>query len=48
MSPRFEPASSRIMRDLGHFATSENPEKFIGCLLPVLEEIRVGKKACAA
>ena len=34
--------------DLGHFPMSENPEKFIGYLLPVLEEIRAGKKASAA
>ena len=36
------------MRDLGHFPMSENPEKFISYLLPVLEEIRSGKKASAA
>ena len=36
------------MKDLGHFPMSENPEKFIGYLLPVLEEIRSGKKASAA
>src|SRR6476661_7959647 len=41
-------AQATIMKDLGHFPMSENPEKFIGYLLPVLEEIRVGKKASAA
>ena len=41
-------AQATIMRDLGHFPMSENPEKFIGYLLPVLEEIRAGKKASAA
>ena len=28
-----------IMRDMGHFPMSEDPEKFIGHLLPVLDEI---------
>ena len=28
------------MKDLGHFPMSENPEKFIGYLLPVLDKIR--------
>jgi len=41
-------AQATIMRDLGHFPMSENPEKFIGYLLPVLEDIRTGKKASAA
>ena len=41
-------AQATIMKDLGHFPMSENPEKFIGYLLPVLEEIRAGKKASAA
>jgi pimeloyl-ACP methyl ester carboxylesterase len=41
-------AQATIMRDLGHFPMSENPEKFIGYLLPVLDEIRAGKKASAA
>jgi hypothetical protein len=36
------------MKDLGHFPMSENPEKFIGYLLPVLEEIRSGRQASAA
>ena len=33
-------AEAVIMQDLGHFPMSENPEKFIGYLLPVLEKIR--------
>jgi pimeloyl-ACP methyl ester carboxylesterase len=37
-----------IMKDLGHFPMSENPEKFIGYLLPVLEDIRGAKQASAA
>src|SRR5947209_5091450 len=41
-------AQATIMKDLGHFPMSENPEKFIGYLLPVLEEIRGTKKASAA
>jgi hypothetical protein len=28
------------MKGLGHFPMSENPESFIGHLLPVLEKIR--------
>ncbi|MEP7030528.1 MAG: alpha/beta hydrolase [Pseudolabrys sp.] len=32
-------AQALIMKDLGHFPMSENPEKFIGYLLPVLEKI---------
>ena len=41
-------AQAVIMKDLGHFPMSENPEKFIGYLLPVLEEIRSGRQASAA
>jgi pimeloyl-ACP methyl ester carboxylesterase len=33
-------AQAVIMQDLGHFPMSENPEKFISYLLPVLEKIR--------
>jgi pimeloyl-ACP methyl ester carboxylesterase len=33
-------ASATIMKDLGHFPMSENPEKFNGYLLPVLDKIR--------
>jgi len=33
-------AEATIMKDLGHFPMSENPEKFIGYLLPVLDKIR--------
>jgi len=29
-----------IMRELGHFPMSENPERFLGYLRPVLDEIR--------
>jgi pimeloyl-ACP methyl ester carboxylesterase len=33
-------ATATIMKDLGHFPMSENPEKFNGYLLPVLDKIR--------
>ena len=33
-------APATIMKGLGHFPMSEDPEKFIGYLLPVLEKIR--------
>ena len=33
-------AEAVIMKDLGHFPMSENPEKFVGYLLPVLQKIR--------
>jgi pimeloyl-ACP methyl ester carboxylesterase len=33
-------APATIMKDLGHFPMSEDPEKFIGYLLPVLETVR--------
>jgi pimeloyl-ACP methyl ester carboxylesterase len=33
-------AAAVIMKDLGHFPMSEDPEKFIGYLLPVLDKIR--------
>jgi pimeloyl-ACP methyl ester carboxylesterase len=35
-------APATIMKGLGHFPMSEDPEKFIGYLLPVLEQIRAG------
>ena len=35
------------MKDLGHFPMSENPEKFIGYLLPVLEKIRARHRGAA-
>jgi pimeloyl-ACP methyl ester carboxylesterase len=35
-------APARIMKGLGHFPMSEDPEKFIVYLLPVLEQIRAG------
>ena len=34
-------APATIMQGLGHFPMSEDPEKFISYLLPVLEKIRV-------
>ena len=40
-------AQATIMKDLGHFPMSENPEKFIGYLLPVLEEIHAGRNAAS-
>ena len=33
-------APATIMQDLGHFPMSENPEKFVSYLVPVLEKIR--------
>jgi pimeloyl-ACP methyl ester carboxylesterase len=33
-------APAAVMKGLGHFPMSEDPEKFIGYLLPVLEKIR--------
>lgn len=33
-------APAVIMKDLGHFPMSENPDKFNGYLLPILEKIR--------
>src|SRR5262249_27483658 len=36
-------ATATIMQGLGHFPMSENPEKFISYLLPVLEKIRALK-----
>ena len=33
-------ASATIMKGLGHFPMSEDPEKFVGYLLPVLEKIK--------
>jgi hypothetical protein len=36
------------MKDLGHFPMSENPELFIGYLLPVLERIGSGNKNASA
>jgi len=32
-------AQATIMRDLGHFPMSENPDGFLKYLLPVLEKI---------
>ena len=36
-------AKATIMEQLGHFPMSENPQKFREYLLPLLEEIRLGK-----
>jgi pimeloyl-ACP methyl ester carboxylesterase len=33
-------APATIMKGLGHFPMSEDPEKFVGYLRPVLEKIR--------
>jgi pimeloyl-ACP methyl ester carboxylesterase len=33
-------AEVTVMKGLGHFPMSENPEAFIGHLLPVLDKIR--------
>ena len=33
-------APATVMQGLGHFPMSEDPEKFVGYLLPVLEKIR--------
>jgi pimeloyl-ACP methyl ester carboxylesterase len=33
-------SEATIMKGLGHFPMSEDPPKFIGYLLPVLEKIR--------
>ncbi|HZD24672.1 MAG TPA: alpha/beta hydrolase [Alphaproteobacteria bacterium] len=37
---RIPGARAEIMREMGHFPPSENPERFRGYILPVLEEIR--------
>ncbi|MBI1943980.1 MAG: alpha/beta hydrolase [Betaproteobacteria bacterium] len=37
---RIPGAKVTIMKGLGHFPMSENPEAFLACLRPVLEEIR--------
>ncbi len=40
MSPSAPARSATIMKGLGHFPMSEDPEKFVAYLLPVLESIR--------
>ena len=37
-----------IMKEVGHFPMSENPEKFISYLLPILERIRSDDKTASA
>jgi pimeloyl-ACP methyl ester carboxylesterase len=37
---RVKGAKFTVMKGLGHFPMSENPEAFLGYLRPVLEEIR--------
>jgi pimeloyl-ACP methyl ester carboxylesterase len=32
-----------IMKEMGHFPMSENPQRFRSYILPVLEKIRAGK-----
>lgn len=41
---RIRGSQVQIMPGLGHFPMSENPERFIGHLLPVLEEIRAARR----
>src|SRR3546814_11229187 len=40
----------QIMKGMGHFPMSEDPERFLGYLLPVLDEIRapgeIGRASC--
>ena len=38
-SPSAPAPQATIMKGLGHFPMSEDPEKFVGYLLPVLEKI---------
>jgi pimeloyl-ACP methyl ester carboxylesterase len=39
---RIPGAEAIIMKGIGHFPMSENPEKFLEYLRPVLERVRVG------
>ena len=39
-------AEVTIMKGLGHFPMSENPEAFIGHLLPVLDRIGLAGSSC--
>jgi len=41
VAERVKGASFTVMKGLGHFPMSENPEAFLGYLRPVLEEIRL-------
>ncbi len=42
VAARVKGAKMTVMKGLGHFPMSENPEAFLGYLRPVLEEIRRG------
>jgi pimeloyl-ACP methyl ester carboxylesterase len=39
LAERIEGAKAVIMQGLGHFPVSEDPERFVGYLRPVLDEI---------
>jgi pimeloyl-ACP methyl ester carboxylesterase len=41
VAERVKGASFTVMKGLGHFPMSENPEAFLGYLRPVLEQIRL-------
>ena len=43
VSARVKGAKFTVMKGLGHFPMSENPQAFLGYLRPLLEEIRAGK-----
>jgi len=43
VTARVKGAKFTVMKGLGHFPMSENPEAFLGYLRPVLEEIRAGR-----
>ena len=43
VTARVKGARFTLMKGLGHFPMSENPQAFLGYLRPVLEEIRAGK-----
>ena len=43
VTARVQGAKFTLMKGLGHFPMSENPQAFLGYLRPVLEEIRAGK-----
>ncbi len=42
LSKRIPGAEATIMKGLGHFPMSEDPDRFLGYLLPVLDRIRAG------
>jgi pimeloyl-ACP methyl ester carboxylesterase len=43
VTARVKGAKFTVMKGLGHFPMSENPEAFLGYLRPVLEEIRAAR-----